>query len=99
MSRIGAARTILLSLSAFMVWDSLSPATFATVFKGLLKNTIELSFVVVVLGSVVFLGIAVHGLVHHRNTVLRGVLNLLLSLCWCLVLLVCSVLMTARTGI
>ena len=99
MSKIGVARTILLCLSALFVWDTLSGATFAMAFKGPFKDAIEISCLATLPGSVVFLGIAVYDVVRRRRTVLRGVLSLLLTLCWCLVLWVSSVLMIVKTAL
>lgn len=103
LSRTGSfvlwARIVLLSLTAFMIWEALFHEKFDLVFRRPFKNAIELSYFAPILGSVVFLGIAIYDLVRGRRTVLRGSLSLLLELCWCLVLAFCLILMAVRTGI
>jgi hypothetical protein len=98
-SKTGIVRITLLCLSALFVWDARSGATFAKVFEGPFKDAIELSTLAALPGSVVFLGIAIYDLIRRRTTVLRGALSVLLTIFWCLILWVSSVVIMARTAL
>ena len=99
MSKMGAVRPILLLISALMVWETLSASTFGLIFKPPFKGAIELSYFAALLGSAVFVVIAVFRLVGKRGTVLNNALNLLFALCWCSVLVLCLILMASLTAI
>src|ERR1022692_3268609 len=99
MSKTSVVKGILLGISALMVWETLSASTFGMIFKPPVKGAIELLYFAALLGSVVFVAIAAYRLVCRRGTVRYNVLTLLFSLCWCLVLVSCLILMAALTAI
>jgi predicted membrane-bound spermidine synthase len=99
MSKANVARAILLTLSLLMVWEALSPATFGSFFKRPFKDVIEVSYLVALAGSIAFVGVAVYHLASKHGTIAEGVLNLLISTAWCLILVGCAVLMAIRTGL
>ena len=99
MSKTSFARAILLAISVLMIWEALSPTTFGFVFKRPFKDVVELSYLAALLGSITFVGIAVYHLCQRRSSILSGTLNLLAAISWCLVLVICCILMGVRTGL
>jgi uncharacterized protein YjeT (DUF2065 family) len=98
-SKTATVRTILLAISALMIWEALFPTAFTSVFKRPIRDFVELSYLAAMLGSIVFVGIAVYQLIRRRGPIEGPVLNLTFTVSWCLVLAVCFILMGVRTGL
>jgi hypothetical protein len=98
-SRLAAARAILLAISAVMAWEALFPATFTSIVKRPYRDLVELSYFGPIVGSVVFVGITVYHLIRRRGRIESAVVSLVFTVLWCLGLALCFILMMARTGI
>ena len=98
-SKTATARAVLLAISALMIWEALLPKTFTSVFKRPFRDFVEVSYFAAILGSVVFVGIAVYQLIRRRGPIEGPVLSLTFAVAWCLVLAICFFLMAVRTAL
>ena len=58
-----------------------------------IRDWLEVSYFVPLAGSIVFLGIAIAGMVRRPHPIGKNVLRLVMALSWCLVLSLCSLFM------
>src|SRR5690242_7986374 len=95
-SRISVLRRALLGISLLMIWEALSPSSFARVIPSVIRRWIELSYFLAVFGALTFLIISIWRLFSPSYGWSKKLLGLTLELVWCLSLLLCAVLMAVR---
>jgi hypothetical protein len=76
MPMLAVARTILLCLSVFMVWEAVSPTTFTAIVRPPIRGWLETSYLATIAGSIMFLGMAISAIVRRPYIVAKNVFHL-----------------------
>lgn len=90
---------LFLCLSALMVWEAFWHAAFDLVVRQPLRDWVEDSYLLVVPGSFIYLGLAVYRLVRSRYTLRDAIIRVVLTALWCVTVLLCCVLISVRAAI
>ena len=90
---------IFICLSALMLWEAFFPAVLGRLVTPPLKNAVEISYLVLLLGPVFVSARAARRLVRQPRTRIRYGVQLLAALLWLLLLLFGLALMAVRTGL
>jgi hypothetical protein len=89
----------MLLVSILMIWDVRNPSAFLAFFSRPIRDSLELTFLVAALGSAVLVGWALFKLIRARGPICALILRALAAVAWCLLLVMCLILMGVQTGI